>query len=152
MRISAVLCLTILVPALSALAQDKLPEGPGKAAMLKVCQGCHPPEIAAAKSHTRDEWEHTVIDMINAGATGTDDEFDQIVEYLAKNFPKAPKVNVNKAPAADLVTALGITPKQADAIVAWRQKNGDFKTAADLKKVPDLDYAKIEAAKERLLF
>ena len=93
-----------------------------------------------------------MVDIINAGATGTDDEFSDIVEYLSKNFPKQPKVNVNRAPAETLITALGITPKEADAIVGYRQKKGDFKVVEDLKMVPDLDYAKIEAKKDRLQF
>src|SRR5215471_1690570 len=113
MRFPATLCFAILTAAAIATAQDKLPEGPGKAAVLKVCQGCHPPEVAASKTHTREEWEHTITDMINAGATGTDEEFDQIVEYLTKNFPRLPKINVNKASAADLATGLQITPKEA---------------------------------------
>ena len=76
---------------ISAAAQDRFPEAPGKAAVLKVCQGCHPADVAASKAHTREEWEHTVTDMINAGAVGTDDEFNQIVDYLTKYFPKLPK-------------------------------------------------------------
>ena len=152
MRFPATLCFAILTLPLISFAQDKLPEGPGKAAVLKVCRGCHGPDIVATKQHTREEWEHTVVDMINAGATGTDDEFSDIVEYLAKNFPKQTKVNVNKAPADALATALGLASKEAESIVAYRQKNGDFKAVEDLKKVPDLDYAKIEAKKDRLQF
>jgi competence protein ComEA len=152
MRFPATVCFTILAAAPGSFAQDKLPEGPGKAAVLKVCRGCHGPDLVATKQHTREEWEHTVVDMINAGATGTDDEFSDIVEYLTKNFPKQTKVNVNKAPAATLETALGITSKEAESIVGYRQKNGDFKAVEDLKKVPELDYAKIEAKKDRLQF
>jgi competence protein ComEA len=152
MRFLATLCFVILVAAFAAAAQDRFPEGPGKAAVLKVCQGCHPADVAASKTHTREEWEHTVTDMINAGATGTDEEFDQVVEYLSKNFPKLPKVNVNKANATDLASGLRLTSKEAEAIVAYRDKNGDFKSADDLKKVPELDFSKIAAARERLVF
>src|SRR3954452_21246597 len=102
-------CATILLAALTASAQDRFPEGPGKAALVKVCMGCHPAEVAASKRHTHEEWEHTVVDMVNAGATGTDDEFGAIVEYLATYFPK--KVEVNKAPAVVIASALSVTPK-----------------------------------------
>ena len=51
------LCTFLLALALPAFAQDKLPEGPGKAAMYRVCKGCHPPETVAIKHHTREEWE-----------------------------------------------------------------------------------------------
>jgi len=90
------------------------------------------------------------VDMVTAGATGTDEEFDQIVDYLAKNFPA--RVNVNKAPAPDLVETLGITSAEAEAIVSYRDKNGLFKVAEDLKKVDGVDYKKIEAQKDRLSF
>jgi competence protein ComEA len=150
MRARTVLCVAIFASALTLSAQDKLPEGAGKASMLKVCHGCHPPDIAAAKHHTRDEWEQVVVNMINAGATGTDDEFSDVVEYLSKYFPKA--VNVNQAEAVVLGSALAITPKEAAAIVAYREKNGSFKALEDLKKVPDLDYAKVEAKKDRIQF
>ena len=152
MRFPATLLTAALAAALPLAAQDKLPEGPGKATVVKVCHGCHSPDVVATKHRTQEEWEHAVVDMINAGATGTDDEFAEIVDYLTKNFPKQAKVNVNKAPADALVTALGITSKEAEAIVAYRQKNGDFKVVADLKKVPELDYSKIEAKKDRVAF
>src|SRR5262249_13794239 len=121
MRFPAALGLAILAAALPLSAQDKLPEGAGKASLLKACHGCHPPDIPAAKRHTREEWEHVVVDMINAGAAGTDDEFSDIVEYLTKYFPKF--INVNQADAATLSSALSITPKEAGAIVAYREKN-----------------------------
>src|SRR5438105_15954901 len=108
MRLPLTLCFAALAAALPSLAQDKLPEGPGKSTVLKVCRGCHGADVVATKRHTREEWEHTVVDMINAGATGTDDEFSDIVEYLTKNFPKAAKVNVNQAAAGELEAALGI--------------------------------------------
>ena len=39
--------------------------------------------------------------------------------------------------------------KEAEAIVKY-QENGAFKIVDDLKKVPDLDFKKIEAKKDRL--
>src|SRR4051795_6024382 len=119
MHFPATILFAALAAALPCVAQDKLPEGPGKATLLKVCHGCHGPDVVASRRHTREEWEHTVVDMINAGATGTDDEFSDIVDYLAKNFSNQAnqaKVNVNKATPEALVEALGITAKEADAI------------------------------------
>ena len=40
----------------------------------------------------------------------------------------------------------------AEAIVAYRQANGDYKTLDDLKKVPGLDGGKVEAQKARIVF
>ena len=83
--------------------------------------------------------------MIDAGATGTDDEFNQIVDYLTEHFPK--QVNVNKASSAVLASGLGIEAKDADAIVACREKNGNYRTMDDLKKVPGIDAAKLDPKK-----
>jgi len=146
------LCSLLFASTLPAPAQDRLPEAPGKAALLRVCKGCHPPETVASKHHTREEWEEVVTNMINAGATGSDEDFNLVVDYLTEKFPKAIKVNVNKASPSELVEALAITSKDANAIVAWREKNGPFKTADDVKNVPAIDSAKIEAKKAQLQF
>jgi competence protein ComEA len=44
-------------------------------------------------------------------------------------------VNINTASAAELATLAGIGPSKADAIVAHRERNGQFKTVDDLKLV-----------------
>jgi competence ComEA-like helix-hairpin-helix protein len=147
----ATLLIVLALSAGTAAAQPRdLPDGPGKALVLRVCQGCHAPQKVMTRHHNKEEWEKVIVDMVTAGATGTDEEFDTIVDYLAKNFP--PKVNVNKAPAASLVETLGITASEADAIVAYREKNGAFKVAEDLKKVEGVDFKKIDAVKDRLSF
>jgi competence ComEA-like helix-hairpin-helix protein len=62
-----------------------------------------------------------------------DADVDTIVNYLAKNFPIV-KINVNKAAAAALETGLELAPKEAEAIVQYRQGHGNFKTLDDLKR------------------
>ena len=48
----------------------------------------------------------------------------------------AAQVNINKADAATLSAELvGIGEKKAEAIVAYREANGPFKTASDLANV-----------------
>ncbi len=55
--------------------------------MEKICSGCHAPEIVLGRHETEDGWTQIVSDMVNKGANGTDDEFNTIIDYLAKNFP-----------------------------------------------------------------
>jgi hypothetical protein len=55
--------------------------------MEKICSGCHAPEIVLGRHETADGWTQVVNDMVNKGANGTDDEFNTIIDYLAKNFP-----------------------------------------------------------------
>ena len=102
------------------------------------------------KAKTRDDWSALVGDMVNQGAQGTDEEFDQIVDYLAANFPE--KVNVNQAPAQLLVNVLDLSKKDADAMVQYREQNGAFKSLDDVAKVPGLDVKKLEARKGRIEF
>jgi len=133
----------------------KLPDGPGKATTQKVCGSCHGAELVLGRQEDREAWGSVVNDMIQRGATGTDDEFYEVVDYLATNFSKtAPviKINVNKATAKDLEGALRLTAKQAAANVHQREEKGDFKSIEDLKKVPGIDAGKIEANKNRLAY
>ena len=67
---------------------SQLPDGPGKATMQKICSGCHAPEIVMGRHETKDGWEKIVGNMVNQGANGTDDEFNEIIDYLAAHFAK----------------------------------------------------------------
>jgi len=72
----------------AAGAGRKLPAGPGRTIVQRVCTACHASDVFAAQAHTRQEWADIVAEMSNAGATASDAEFQQIIAYLAKNFPK----------------------------------------------------------------
>ena len=133
----------------------KMPDGPGKETTQRVCGSCHGAELVIGRQESRETWGAVVDDMIQRGATGTQEEFYDVVDYLATNFsPSSPvvKINVNKATAKDLETALRLTDKQAAAIVQQRKDKGDFKSVEDLAKVPGVDTKKIEANKNRLAF
>jgi competence protein ComEA len=135
-------------------AADVLPEGPGKAATIRVCGRCHSPERAASLHQRRSAWEDTITKMIKLGAQGTDDEFDAILNYLSKNFgPEVPgPININKANMVDLQTTLALRRSQARAVIEYREKHGEFKSLADLRNVPGIDFQKIEAKKARIIF
>jgi competence protein ComEA len=139
---------------LNAQQQPQLPDGPGKDALVKVCVGCHEPNRVAAFRLTREGWEATVADMRWRGAKATDEEFTAIVDYLAANFlgEAAPKLNMNRATSIELESVLSLLRKEAAAVIAYRDKVGGFKTIDDLKKVPGLDFKKIESGKDRISF
>ena len=145
-----------LCSVVSASAQSlKLPDGPGKEVTQKVCGACHGAELVIGRQEERETWGAIVEDMVQRGATGTDDEMYQVVDYLATHFSKtspAIKINVNKATAKDLQSALRLSDKQAAAIVQQREAKGDFKSVEELEKVPGVDVAKIESSKNRLAF
>jgi competence protein ComEA len=131
-----------------------LPDGAGKAVTEKMCMPCHGLENVAKARLTKDRWAKEVDDMVARGATGTDEEIDQVINYLAANFgPGAPtKVNVNTAAPASLAAALGLSTSDAAAIVSYRNANGRFKDMKDLAKVPGIDVKKIESSKDRIEF
>ena len=135
------------------MASAQWPDGPGKDLTLQLCGNCHDANIVQAHRQCRDEWIATIQKMMAVGAEGTQEQFTAVLEYLAKNFaPAAAHINVNQASAAELVSGLGLSEKEAAAIVKYRTDKGNFKTVEDLKKVPDLDFKKIEAQKDRLAF
>jgi competence protein ComEA len=92
--------------------------------------------------------------MISLGAQGTEQEFAAVVEYLSSHFAAEalPPLYVNKAKAIDFEARLSLRRSQAAAIIDYRMKHGDFNSIEDLKKVPGVDSAKIEAKKDILEF
>src|SRR6478735_12173118 len=129
-------------------------EAPGKAAAQRICVQGHEYERSVAPRQDRAGGRATMDKMIALGAKGTPEEFDSILDYLSKTYPgeEVPKIKVNEARAIELESGLSLPRSQAAAIVQYRTKNGDFKSIDDLKKVPGVDAAKIEAKKDRLLF
>jgi cytochrome c5 len=75
--------------ALTANAQDQLPEGDGKKLVEKVCNECHGAETFTQKKRTKAEWDKVIQSMVDKGAEATDAEFDAIVAYLTKYFGKS---------------------------------------------------------------
>jgi competence protein ComEA len=131
---------------LASIAQD-LPDGPGKAEVLKVCRDCHDLDTITVENRTQDGWKKTVAKMGERGAEGTDEEFEAVVNYLTKNFGR---INVNKASAEEIVAGIGFSAKEAEIIVKYRDKNGAYKNWQDLKNVEGLDAARVDAKKDHI--
>jgi len=133
----------------SSQSTDSFPDGTGKAAMLRVCSACHPPEGVVETMRTRQQWSDVIDQMAQFGAQASDQEFEEILTYLAKFFSP---IRINAATAKDLENTLDVPAAAAEAIVTYRRDHGAFKTIDDLKAVPGLDAAKVEARKGRLVF
>jgi competence protein ComEA len=148
----AVLPAALAMLAVNAWAQ--LPEGPGKEQTQRICKQCHELERSLAPRQNREGWKGIVDKMVTLGARGSGEDFDLILDYLAKNFPaeELPKINVNKATGIELESGLTLRRSQSAAVIEYRTKHGPFKSIEDLKTVPGIDAAKIEAKKERLTF
>jgi competence protein ComEA len=151
-RLRAVLLVCALT---SALRSADLPDGPGKDILLRACTNCHKAEEFPAYRHTKQEYQSIVYRMGERGARATTAELDSVATYLAKNFPKVEdtgKVNVNRASAKEIETGLGLTAKEAEAIVKYREGHGDFRVWGDLLVIYGVDGRKVEAAKDRMSF
>ena len=147
-------CICSLVAACFALAAaddlKRLPDGPGKDTVVRVCTKCHGPGNIARKRLNRDDWDDQVADMVERGAKATPQELTAVVNYLTANFGPDAKVPVNEAPIDELKSVLGLSSPEANAIVEYRQGHGKFKAWRDLLKVPGVDPKKIEANASRM--
>jgi competence protein ComEA len=142
--------LALMGLALGLRAQD-LPDNPGKDLVEAVCTVCHTPERIVVKQMSKEDWQAKVLEMLQEDPDITQPERDRIVEYLARSFPLL-RINVNRAAAKEFEAALDLSARDAESIVRYREANGNFKSLEDLKKVPGVDAAKIEARKDRLDF
>lgn len=133
---------------------QQMPDGPGKVEATKLCKGCHELEKSFSVRQDKAGWSQTLEKMVSYGLKAKDEDLNLVLEYAAKNYPAddVPRLNVNKAEAIDLESALSLKRSQANAVIQYREKNGKFKSIEDLKKVPGIDPDKIEAKKDRLIF
>lgn len=63
-----------------------VPEGPGKQILLNTCTMCHNLQRIKNGRRSPEEWEETLLAMLNEGAPVSDEQFPVIHAYLAKNF------------------------------------------------------------------
>jgi competence ComEA-like helix-hairpin-helix protein len=90
-----------------------LPDGPGKAIVIKACLSCHDAKKVTSFRGSEDDWAEEVNKMVGRGAILSDDEVDQVVDYLAAHFgpagsgsaPSAPPDNSAQAPAPEKTPA-----------------------------------------------
>jgi competence protein ComEA len=146
--------LIILAAVWAGAALADIPAGAGKDATVKYCATCHSAEQAVSLRQGQEEWAGTIEKMVGMGAKVPDDSYDPILSYLTRHFgADAPlPIKVNKASAVDLESLLLLKRSEAAAILQYRADHGDFKTIDDLRKVPGVDFKKIEAKKDLLVF
>jgi cytochrome c5 len=63
-----------------------IPDGPGKQVVLNICTMCHDLSRIKLGRRSSEEWEETLISMLNEGAPLSDDDFALVHQYLSKNF------------------------------------------------------------------
>lgn len=73
-----------------------------------------------------------------------------IVASLLFALPAFAAVDLNSASQAELETVKGIGPAKAKAIIEYRKKNGNFKSADDLDKVPGFGKKTVDNVKKEI--
>ena len=153
---TAALFAALLVVCLGVLlrAQDDMPEAPGKALALRYCTNCHGADQFSSARKSGNDWDQTMAIMTEKGLTfSSDADYATVLGYLSTCLgTAAKKININKAAACELTRILDISPDEANAIVAYRDKNGSFKDLDVLKKVEGVDPASLDAKKDAITF
>ncbi|MDD3529534.1 MAG: ComEA family DNA-binding protein [Gallionellaceae bacterium] len=73
--------------------------------------------------------------------------FAAIVLAMSMAIPAYAAVNLNTATQAELEAVKGIGPSKAKAIIAYREKNGGFKSVDELANVKGFGKASVEKLK-----
>lgn len=134
----------------SSTAQDQDQDQQSAQVFATVCSRCHPLERVTVMRRTRSQWEEVITTMITTrGAQISDEDFDTILTYLSRQYGR---VYINRAPADDIVEALGISTTMASSIVGYRKDHGPFQDFDALTKVPGVDKTALEHKRDAIVF
>jgi competence protein ComEA len=142
--------LALVAIAAAGEAQDTPAAKASKVMFEKTCSACHTSESVASARRTRDQWQDVIEEMVSQqGAKIADEEYSPILEYLVSVYGK---VNVNTAQADEIAQIIGLSPKEAEAIVKFRKDNGKFADFEALGKVPGVDPKKLEKSRDAISY
>jgi competence ComEA-like helix-hairpin-helix protein len=144
----------LVILAASVVTAGELPEGDGKKIIQQQCAGCHPGNALAGYQKTREDWD-AIVARMGQRTTATRDELTTLTDYLATNFPKVDdptKVNMNKADAKEMSERLGLSAAEADAIIKYRDRRGNFRAWGDLLVIYGVDGTKIVSLQDKMSF
>lgn len=77
------------IAGISEPTRQELPDGSGKAVVVRLCEGCHDLTFTVSTRETEEGWTRIVNDMRSKGTDGTEQEFAQVIAYLTKHMGKA---------------------------------------------------------------
>jgi competence protein ComEA len=151
MRVGAVLLSSALLTTVARAADT--PAAPvdlvrEAKSLQAVCGKCHNLQIVTNTPRSLDDWRDTMQKMVDRGASGTDDQFDDILDYLHRTETT---IDVNSADPAELATVLNASDATVMLIVE-RRKTKKFTGLADLKEVSGIDIATLESKSKLLYF
>jgi competence ComEA-like helix-hairpin-helix protein len=125
----------------------------GREVAQQACSVCHGLDYIYSARRSPSEWEATVGDMIGRGAPLLEGEREVLLQFLSKYYaPEKPRTNINQASAQQLMTSLGLSAAEAEEVARYRQQHGNIYGWEDLRKVPNLDWKKLEAKRDVVAF
>lgn len=85
MRLSVLMCFAAISTLIaSGLAQaQELPDGQGKALVQSACTQCHGIDVIVRQPRSREDWTDVVSRMVGNGAQLSDEDYNQVIQYLA---------------------------------------------------------------------
>ena len=154
MKIAILVFTLVIATAHSGFAQDTLPEAPGKAQVLQLCIACHEAAKATSVKLTREGWAETIDRMKAFGASGSDEDFAAVLDYLSTHFKgdAVRPLDMNTAEAIDLESVLQLLRRESKVVLDYRAKRGPFTSLDDLKSLDPAIFTKIESRKDRIVF
>ena len=112
-----------------------------------TCNACHDSDRIVSQRRTKAEWQDLIGQMIDKGAIGDEKSFQTIFQYVRRYYGK---VLINTATADEITIPLGLSDKDAQAILDYHKANGNFADYGALAKLPGIDLKTLEAHKDAL--
>ena len=130
-------------------AMQPAADAKGAATFARVCSLCHDGARILSNRRSKSQWTEVIEKMMERGAQVSDEDFEVVMDYLLRHYGR---INVNKAEAEDLAIVVGVSKKDAEAIVRYRQAQGDFPDFDALAKVPEIDMEKLSKGRDAITF
>lgn len=129
----------------AAAAQDRDPNRP---AVDAVCGRCHGAAQFMDKPRSWERWNDVFNQMTRIGASGTDDQLEQVTTYFLDHLTT---LTINTANSEELAWVLNVSQGVAQEIIT-RRKQKPFKSIAQLGGVPGVDRVRLQRIQARILF
>jgi hypothetical protein len=108
-----------------------LPEGSGKAPLIRMCSMCHELERVLAVRQTPQGWATILENMSQRGASGTDEEWAALFDYLSTHFAPRPRAAATPpGTVADTANKPGAPAQSVRSVFATSVQGGSIEQRA----------------------
>jgi len=150
MAAGAIVLVSVAVTANATESADEIAAAGEQATGLVCASACHGWDaIFAGPRQQPGQWDFVVADMASRGADASDEQLRLIRLFLKRTWGE---VWINSATAQDLVAVLALPEKDAATVIAYRDEHGPFADLENLKKVPGIDAAVLDAQAGAITF